>query len=84
MIVTNTSTLLKLKFDLSDHPFIKDDIFEVGVNFPPRGNPIGIVAQYCEHHNMSYISQSKNNIPWNHAFTDRNSTNVWILGISIK
>ena len=30
---------------------------------------------------MSYISQSCNNILWNHAFPDRNRTNVWILSI---
>ena len=49
------------KIDLSDHPFIKDDIFEVTVNFPPRGNTVGVVTQYYKHHNMSYISQSENN-----------------------
>ena len=55
---TNISTLPTLKTDLSDHPFIKNDIFEVNVNLTPRGNPIGIVRKYCEHHNMSNISQS--------------------------
>ena len=42
MLGTNISTLQTLKIDLSDHPFIKDNIFEVNVNFPPRGTPIGI------------------------------------------
>ena len=42
---THNSTLLTLKIDPSDHPFIKYDIFEVHVNLPPRGTPIGIVAQ---------------------------------------
>ena len=56
MLSTNTSTLLILKIDLSDHLFIKDYIFEVHINFAPRGTPIGIVSQYFEHHNMSYIS----------------------------
>ena len=37
---TNTSTLPTLKTDLSDHTFIKYDIFEVNVNFSPRGTPI--------------------------------------------
>ena len=54
---TNTSTLTTLKIDLSDHPFIKYDIFEVNVNLSLRGTPIGIVAQYYEHHNMLYIYQ---------------------------
>ena len=47
-----------IDIDLSDHLFIKDDVFEVNVNLPPRGNPIaiGIVTQHYEHHNMSYIS----------------------------
>ena len=54
---TNISTLPTLKIDLSHHPFIKYDIFEVNVNLPPRGTTIGIVAQYCGHNNMSYISQ---------------------------
>ena len=84
MLGTNNSSLKILKPDISYHPFIKDDIFEVNVNFPPRGTPIGIVLQYSEHHNMSYTSQSANNIPWNHAFLDINRTNFWILIIGIK
>ena len=40
-------TLTELKIDLSEHPFIKYDIFEVDVNLPPRGTPLGIAAQYC-------------------------------------
>ena len=41
---TNNSTLPTFKIDNSDHPFIKDDIFEVTVNLSPRGTPIGTVA----------------------------------------
>ena len=52
LLDTNTSTITTSKIDFSDHPFIKDNKFEVNVNLPPRGTPIGIVAQYCEHHNM--------------------------------
>ena len=59
---------------IGHHPFIKDDIFKV----------IGIFAQYCDHHNISYISQSTNNIPWNHYFPARNRINVCILIIEIK
>ena len=81
---TNISTLPTFKKYLSDHPFVIYGIFGVTVNFPPRGNPIGIFEKYCEHHNMSYISQSTNDIPWNRAFTVINSTNVWILNILIK
>ena len=81
---TYTSTLSKLKNDLSDNPFIKYDIFEVNVNFLTGGTPVGIVAQYFEYQNMSYISQSENNILFNHAFPDINSTNVWILIIGRK
>ena len=44
------------KTDLSDHPFIKNDIFEGKVNFTPQDNPIGMIILYCEHHNMSYVS----------------------------
>ena len=84
MLGTSTSTLPILKIDLSDHPFFKDDIFLGNVNFPPRGTTIGITTQYSEHHNMSYISQSENKIPWNHAFSARNRTNVWILRIFRK
>ena len=76
--------LITLKIDLSDHPFIKYDIFEVTTTFPPRGTPIVIVAQYCEHHNMSYISHTTNNIPCNHALPVIIRTNVWILRIVIK
>ena len=56
---TNISTLPTLKNDLSYHSFVKYDIFYVTFTFPPIGTPIGIVAQYCEHHNMSYISHSE-------------------------
>ena len=38
-------TLPTIKIDLSDHPFIKYDIFEVNVIFPPRGTPFGIFSQ---------------------------------------
>ena len=54
-------TLPTLKTILSYHPFIKYYIYEGNVNFPPEGTPISIVTKYCEHHNMSYISQSENN-----------------------
>ena len=60
MIGTNISTPTKLKMDPSNHPFIKYDTFEGSTNFPPRGNTIGTITHYCEHHNMSYISQSEN------------------------
>ena len=53
----NISALPTLKIELSDHPFIKYDIFEGNFNFPPRDTPIGITIQSCEHHNMSHISQ---------------------------
>ena len=56
MLGTNIYTLPTLKIDLSDHPFIVDDTFEGTTNFPPRVTPIGITTQYCEYHNMSYIS----------------------------
>ena len=56
---TNLSILPTFRIYLSCHPLIKDNIFEVAITYPPRGTPIGIVSQYCEHHNMSYISQSK-------------------------
>ena len=78
----NISTLPTLKIDLSDYPFIKDDIFGVNVSFTPRGTPIGIVTQYCEYHNMSYISQSTNNSPWNNTLPSRNRTNFWILSMA--
>ena len=84
MLGTNISILMTLKIDLSYHPFVKYVIFGGDVNFPPRGTIVVIITQYCEHHNISYISQSENNSQWNHAFPARNSTNVCILGIGIK
>ena len=57
MLGKNISTLPTLKTELSDYPSIKYYIFEGNFNFPPRGTPIVIVTQYCEHHNMSYISK---------------------------
>ena len=61
----DTSHPPAIKTYLFDQPLIKYDIFEEKVTFPPRGTPIVIVNYYCEHHNMTYISQSDNNIPWN-------------------
>ena len=84
MTGTNIYTLTTLENYLSEHPFTKDDIFEVSVNLSSRGTPIGIVSKNCEHHNMSYISHSTNNIPWNKAFPERNRTNVCILSIVRK
>ena len=84
MLGTNPYTLTTLKIDLSNHLFIKDDIFEANVNLPPRGTPIGIVSQYCEHHNISYITPSTNKRPWNHALTSRHLTNAWIIIIVLK
>ena len=52
--------------------------------FTPRGNPIFIVDQYSEHHNVSYVSQSTNNIPRNHIFTTKIRTNLWVLSIGRK
>ena len=45
MLITNNFTPPILKTDLSYHPFVKGDIFEVNVNLPPRGTPIGVVSQ---------------------------------------
>ena len=84
MLGTNVSTIQTLQIDLSHHLFIKYDIFEVSVNFPPRGNTIGIVAQNCKHNNISYISQLTNNSPCNYALPARNRANVCILVIRIK
>ena len=73
-----------IKIDLSDHPFIKEDICEAKVKFSQRGNRIGIINYYCEHHNITYIPQSNRNIPWNRALHSRQRTNFWILSIWIK
>ena len=43
--VTTIYALTMLKIDISDHPFIKDDIFEATVKFPPRITPVGILSQ---------------------------------------
>ena len=45
MLGKNISTLPTLKIDLSDHLFIKYDIFEGNINFTPQGTPIGIITQ---------------------------------------
>ena len=84
MTGTKFSTLPTLKLYLSDNPFIKYDIFEFSVKFPPRGTPIGIVTQYCENKNMSYISHSENNSPYNRAFPEIIRIIVWILSIGRK
>ena len=81
MTCTNVSNLPALKFDPSDQLFIKYDIFEVTVISPPSGDPIDIIAQYYEHHSISYISQITNHCPWNRDLPVRNITNLWILFI---
>ena len=53
MLGTNTSTLPTLRIDLSDNPLIKEDIFEVNVNLPPRGTPIG--SKFTLTSNMSSL-----------------------------
>ena len=53
MLGTNISILPQLIIDLSYHPFFNDSIFEVNINFPPRGTTLDIVTEYCQHHNMS-------------------------------
>ena len=48
----NISALPTLNIDLSDHHFIKYDIFEVIVKFPPMGTPSGMVVHYYDNDNM--------------------------------
>ena len=57
MLGENNHTLPTSKIDLSYHPFIKYDIFEVNVNLPPRGNPIGSKLTLTS--NISYFMKSK-------------------------
>ena len=52
MLGTNISTPPTLTIDLSDYPYIKDNIFEDNINFTPIGTPIEITTQHCEHYNM--------------------------------
>ena len=47
MANTNISALPTLNIDLSDHPFIKYDIFEATDNLPQIVTPIDIVTKYC-------------------------------------
>ena len=47
MTRTNVYALTTLNNYISDHPFIKDGVFEATVNFPPRGIPISIIVHYC-------------------------------------
>ena len=80
----DTKALPTIKIDPSDHPFIKYDIFEDTVTFPARFNPINIITYYCEHHNMTYISQSNNNSQQNRAFPEIQRTNAYIISVWIK
>ena len=74
----------KTKIDILDHPWIKYDIFEATVIFPPILTPVGIISKYCEHHNISYFNHSTNYSSCNNAFYSRNRTNVWILNTGRK
>ena len=84
MNVKNIPAFLTLTFYLSDLPFIKDDIFEAAVSCPPKGTLIGIVAQYCKHHNMPYVYQPENNSPCTQTLPARNITNLCILIIGVN
>ena len=81
---TNISSFTKLKIYLSYNPFIKDDIFGATVEFPPRSTLIGVVPQYFNHQNMSYVSQSTSNSTCKRSFPSMNITNVFIIIIGIK
>ena len=63
MTGTHISMLTMIKIDISDNPFIKDDIFEATVFFSPRGTPVVMVFHYCENHNMSYFLPVKKIYP---------------------
>ena len=76
--------LPRLKADLLEHLFIKDDIFEATAKFPLMGKTIGMIVNYCEHHNIYYGYQSRNNSPWNGVSLERNRTNVCIILIGKK
>ena len=49
MLGTNNSILPTLNIDLSYHPFIKYDIFKVGVHFPQRGTLHDSIADRKSH-----------------------------------
>ena len=51
--IIDTSSLLTIKMYLSDHLFVKYDIFEATVKFPPRGTPIVIITYYCDNNKMT-------------------------------
>ena len=72
------------KIDIYENSFIKYDIFEAIVTFPPRGTLIGIIVYYCEHYNMNYITQSNNNSPWDRVFPVGQISNFWVISISRK
>ena len=72
---TNISALTMLKNDLLYHSFIKYDIFEETVNFPPRDTPIIMIDHYCNNHNMSYVSRLIDNRPCKISPPARNITN---------
>ena len=82
--VTDISSLPTIKIDIYAHSFIKYDILETIVIFPSRGTPISIINCHFVHHNMTYIYQANNNIPWNIALPARQRTNVWIISIVRK
>ena len=81
---TNMYDLPTLKNYLLDHSLIKYEISEVTVKYSPRCTHIGIIYQYYDNNNISYVPQSTNNSPWNWTFPEINRTNVWIIIIWIK
>ena len=79
MTRTNISTLPTFIAYLSYHTFVKDYMFEATVHYLPRGTHTGIVAQYCEHHNMFYIYLLTSTSPWNCDLAAINSNDSCII-----
>ena len=82
--VKDTSDLLTIKLVYISHPFIKYEIFEETVAFPPRVTPIGIITYYFDQHIMTYIYESNYNIPWKRVFASRKRTDVYIIIVGRK
>ena len=76
--------LITIRIDLYDHPFIKYDIYESTVTLTSRGNPNVIIKYYCDHNNMTYVTQSNNNNPLDIDLPARKRANAWILCIVRK
>ena len=55
----NIDDIPEEKVDTTDHPFFDSPPEKIMVTLPPSGEQLGLVLEYCEYTNMTYIVKTK-------------------------